>query len=114
LAPPSHGRSRDGRSCRYYAGRLTLRWDVGDEGWFDRTVDWLAAHGHHPYFVLEPQEIDELRSRYGPRNAAARLDRTPMLVFRGGAVITTYDAVHARSANACCRSRRHARGDAET
>ena len=43
-------------SIRYYAGRLTLRWDVGDPAWLDRTVDWLAAHGHHPYFVLEPQE----------------------------------------------------------
>ena len=35
-------------SLRYYAGRLTLRWDVGDPAWLDRTVDWLAAHGHHP------------------------------------------------------------------
>jgi hypothetical protein len=76
-------------SIRYYAGRLTLRWDVGDVAWLDRTVDWLAAHGHHPYFVLEPQEIDELRSRYGPRNAAARLDWTPMVTFRCGAVTMT-------------------------
>jgi len=79
-------------SIRYYAGRLTLRWDVGDLAWLDRTVDWLAAHGHHPYFVLEPQEIEELRSRYGPRNAAARLDWTPIVSFRGGAVMM-YDAV---------------------
>jgi len=55
-------------SLRYYAGRLTLRWDVGDPAWLDRTVDWLAEHGHHPYFVLEPQEVDELRARYGQTN----------------------------------------------
>jgi hypothetical protein len=79
-------------SLRYYAGRLTLRWDVGDPAWLDRTVDWLAAHGHHPYFVLEPQEVDELRARYGARNASARLDWTPMVSFRGGA-ITMYDGV---------------------
>jgi hypothetical protein len=79
-------------SIRYYAGRLTLRWDVGDVAWLDRTVDWLAANGHHPYFVLEPQEIAALRARYGPSNAAARLDWTPLVVFRGGAV-TMYDAV---------------------
>ena len=79
-------------SIRYYAGRLTLRWDVGDPAWFDRTVDWLAAHGHHPYFVLEPQEIDELRGRYGPTNASARLDWAPLVSFRGGAV-TMYDGV---------------------
>jgi hypothetical protein len=79
-------------SIRYYAGRLTLRWDVGDPAWFDRTVEWLAAHGHHPYFVLEPQEVDELRARYGRANASARLDWTPMVSFRGGA-ITMYDGV---------------------
>jgi hypothetical protein len=79
-------------SIRYYAGRLTLRWDVGDVAWLDRTVDWLASHGHHPYFVLEPQEIDALRAKYGPTNAVARLDWTPMVVFRGGAVVM-YDAL---------------------
>jgi hypothetical protein len=79
-------------SLRYYAGRLTLRWDVGDPAWFDRTVDWLAAHGHHPYFVLEPREIDELRARYGPTNRSARVDWTPMVSFRGGAV-TMYDGL---------------------
>ena len=79
-------------SLRYYAGRLTLRWDVGDPAWLDRTVDWLAAHGHHPYFVLEPQEVDELRARYGPTNMSARLDWAPMVSFRGGA-ITMYDGV---------------------
>jgi hypothetical protein len=79
-------------SIRYYAGRLTLRWDVGDPVWLDRTVDWLAAHGHHPYFVLEPQEVAELRAKYGATNMSARLDWTPMISFRGGA-ITMYDAV---------------------
>jgi hypothetical protein len=79
-------------SIRYYAGRLTLRWDVGDPAWLDRTVDWLAAHGHHPYFVLEPQEIDQLRARPGPTNLSARLDWTPMVSFRGGAV-AMYDGV---------------------
>ena len=79
-------------SIRYYAGRLTLRWDVGDPAWLDRTVDWLAAHGHHPYFVLEPQEVADLRARSGPTNVSARLDWAPMVSFRGGA-ITMYDGV---------------------
>jgi hypothetical protein len=79
-------------SIRYYAGRLTLRWDVGDVAWLDRTVEWLAANGHHPYFVLEPQEIEELRAKFGPSNAVARLDWRPTVVFRGGAV-TLYDAL---------------------
>lgn len=79
-------------SLRYYAGRLTLRWDVGDPAWLDRTVDWLATHGHHPYFVLESQEVDELRARFGPTNVSARLDWAPLVSFRGGAV-TMYDGV---------------------
>lgn len=79
-------------SIRYYAGRLTLRWDVGDPAWLDRTVEWLTAHGHHPYFVLEPQEVDALRATYGTTNMSARLDWTPMVSFRGGA-IRMYDAV---------------------
>jgi len=79
-------------SIRYYAGRLTLRWDTGDPAWLDRTVEWLANNGHHPYFVLEPQEIDVLRAQYGAQNASARLDWTPMVVFRRGGV-TMFDAV---------------------
>ena len=79
-------------SLRYYAGRLTLRWDVGDVAWFDRTVEWLAAHGHHPYFVLEPREVQDLRARYGRLNALARLDWAPLVTFRGGNVVM-YDAV---------------------
>ncbi|MGH9143149.1 MAG: hypothetical protein ACRD2I_18610, partial [Vicinamibacterales bacterium] len=80
-------------SIRYYAGRLTLRWDTGDPAWLDRTIDYLAAHGHHPYFVLEPQEIAVLRARSGPTNVSARLDWAPMVSFRGGAV-AMYDGVH--------------------
>lgn len=79
-------------SIRYYAGRLTLRWDVGDPAWLDRTVDWLAAHGHHPYLVLEDQEIAELRARHGTGSAVARVDWMPLVAFRGGA-IKLYDAL---------------------
>jgi hypothetical protein len=80
-------------SIRYYAGRLTLRWDVGDPAWLDRTVDWLASHGHHPYFVVEEAEIATLREKYGAANASARLDWTPMVSFRDGAV-TMFDAIN--------------------
>jgi len=79
-------------SLRYYAGRLTLRWDYGDPAWLDRTIDWLAAHGHHPYFALEPQEIDAMRARAAATSVAARLDWTPMVVFPSGGV-RLFDAV---------------------
>jgi hypothetical protein len=79
-------------SLRYYAGRLTVRWDTGDPAWLDRTAEWLAAHGHHPYFVLEPQEIADLRARFGPKSLLARLDWTPMVIFPIGGV-QLFDAV---------------------
>jgi hypothetical protein len=48
-------------SLRYYAGRLTARWDMIEPGWMGRVVEWLAAHGHRPYFLLEEDEVDLLR-----------------------------------------------------
>jgi hypothetical protein len=79
-------------SLRYYAGRLTVRWDTGDPAWLDRTAEWLAAHGHHPYVVVEPQEIAELRARFARRSMLARLDWTPMVMFPVGGV-QLFDAV---------------------
>ena len=80
-------------SLRYYAGRLTLRWDYVDPSWLDRVVEWLAAHGHHPYLLLEEAEIAELRTKHGPVSAVGRLDWEPLVSFRGGA-IRFYDAVN--------------------
>src|SRR5207244_367584 len=42
---------------RYYGGRMTLRFDLLDEAWLDRAADWMAAHGHHPYILLEEWEL---------------------------------------------------------
>jgi hypothetical protein len=79
-------------SIRYYAGRLTLRWDYVDANWLDRTVDWLEAHGHHPYFVLEDPEIETIRARFPRSSSVARLDWTPVVIFRGGQV-KMFDAI---------------------
>jgi hypothetical protein len=73
-------------TLRYYGGRLTLRWDVGDPAWFDRTVDWLAARGHRVYFVLEESEAQALRERAGAVSRYARLDWPAVVSFRGGNV----------------------------
>lgn len=78
-------------SLRYYAGRLTLRWDYVDPSWLDRVVEWLAAHGHHPYLLLEEAEIAALRMKHAPVSAVGRLDWEPLVSFRGGAV-RFYDA----------------------
>jgi hypothetical protein len=80
-------------TLRYYAGRMTLRWDVGDLAWLDRTVSWLAANGRDPYLVLEEPEIEALRAKAGSSSIVARVDWTPMVAFRGGAV-KLFDAVN--------------------
>jgi hypothetical protein len=78
-------------SLRYYAGRMTLRWDFLDPAWLDRAVEWLEARGHHVYILLEAPEADAFQLRFGATNAAARLDWIPVMTFRRRA-ITLYDA----------------------
>jgi hypothetical protein len=79
-------------TLRFYAGRTTLRWDAGDPAWLDRTVEWLIANGHHPYLVLEEPEIEALRAKAGSSSVVARVDWSPQVTFRGGAV-KLFDAV---------------------
>jgi hypothetical protein len=80
-------------TLRFYAGRLTLRWDTGDPAWLDRTVAWLAARGHSVYLLLEQPEIDALRLRSGSVSDVARLEWGPIVTFRGGQV-QLFDALN--------------------
>lgn len=73
-------------TLRYYAGRLTMRWDTGDLAWLDRSVEWLRARGHNTYLLLEAPEIDGLRAKAGGVSEIARVDWSPMVSFRGGSV----------------------------
>src|SRR6185503_20126551 len=41
---------------RYYAGRDTMRFDLLNEEWLDRAVEWLTEHGRHPYLLIEDWE----------------------------------------------------------
>jgi hypothetical protein len=73
-------------SLRYYAGRLTLRWDWLDPEWLDRAVEWLTARGHHVYILLEAPEVDPFRARFGQTSAMGRLDWVPLVTFRGRSI----------------------------
>src|SRR5262249_59597563 len=44
-------------SLRYYAGRLTLRWDIGEPAWLDRAIDWLAPPVTPSCLALQAQGI---------------------------------------------------------
>jgi hypothetical protein len=71
---------------------MTLRWDLMEPEWLDRSVVWIEAHGHHPYVLAEDWEAAQLRRDYGAANTVARLDWTPIVTLRGG-TIRLYDAV---------------------
>jgi hypothetical protein len=60
-------------SVRYYTGRETLRWDMLDEAWLDRTVAWLAAQGRHPYVLTEDWEQPAFERKFAGRNRLGRL-----------------------------------------
>lgn len=71
---------------RYYAGRITVRFDLLDEAWLDRAVQWLAEHGRRPYFLLEEWEIPRFQKRYAEKNALGALALAPVLAYRAPGV----------------------------
>jgi hypothetical protein len=66
---------------RYYGGRLTVRYDMLDPAWLDRTVEWLARQGRRPYILLEEQELPEFRQRFHGARALSGLSGTPLLIY---------------------------------
>jgi hypothetical protein len=78
-------------SLRMYANRLTLRFDVLDPEWLDRTVDYLQSIGRRPYFVLDGAEVDAFRRRFGSTNRAGALDWPAVATF--GSVVSIYDPI---------------------
>ena len=69
-------------SIRFYAGRVTLRWDYLPPEWLDRAVGWMAARGVHSYALLDELERVSARDRFKGQKLAAVLDGPP--VFRFG------------------------------
>jgi hypothetical protein len=57
-------------SIRYYADRLTLRWDLLDPAWWPRALEVLIDRGYRPYLLVSVFEEAQLRSRFGFSNAA--------------------------------------------
>jgi hypothetical protein len=77
-------------SVRYYAGRMTIRYDNIDADWLDRGVAWMTARGVHVYALLEDTEVDEMKARFKGQSALDALDR-PILVYHGPADIKLCD-----------------------
>lgn len=71
---------------RYYAGRITVRFDLLDEAWLDRAVQWLSEHGRRPYFLLEEWEIPRFQKRYAGKNRLGALALAPVFAYRAPGV----------------------------
>ena len=73
---------------RYYAGRASMRFDLLDPAWLDRTADWLTQQGRHPYVLVEDWEMPMFTSRFAG-NRLADLGASPRLAYRAYATSGT-------------------------
>ena len=78
-------------SLRYYAGRVTMRFDALRSRWLDTAVSWLADHGAHPYLLAEDWELDRFRRIFAEQKTVARLDGPPVFVYSGPSRVLLYD-----------------------
>jgi hypothetical protein len=69
-------------SVRYYANRITLRYDSLQDGALDATLRDLSAKGRRAYLVVDDWEEKEFRARFSPANSAAQLG-TPIARVSG-------------------------------
>ena len=69
-------------SLRYYGGRMTVRFDLLDPAWLDRSLSWFAARGAHPFALLEEWELEEMKRRFAGQRALAAFDAPPVFVYR--------------------------------
>jgi hypothetical protein len=77
-------------SLRYYGGRMTLRYDLLNPQWLDRSVEWFAERGVHAYAVLDDWEIDRFRLRFAGQKRVSQIDH-PVITYRGNVVTHFYD-----------------------
>lgn len=75
-----------GGNVRFYGNRLTLRFDILDPDWLDRSLVHLREAGYVPYVLLEKWELPQFRERFAGQRALALLDRQPMAVTLDGVV----------------------------
>jgi hypothetical protein len=82
-------------SLRFYAGRLTLRYDILEPEWLDRALTLLQSVGRHPYLVLDGEEVTTFRRRFTGASGAGALDWTPIATLNG--VVNIYDPLNRES-----------------
>jgi hypothetical protein len=67
-------------SLRYYANRITMRFEWLDPDMYDEAIAYLRRRGHPVYVVLDDWERDIFRARYSRVADVSWLDRPPLVV----------------------------------
>jgi hypothetical protein len=78
-------------SVRYYASRITLRYDWLADGGLDSAIHGLSARGYRSYLVVDDWEEKEFRSRFSPGNRLGRLDWAPIARVPGSPEVRLYE-----------------------
>jgi hypothetical protein len=65
-------------SVRYYANRITLRYDWLPADQLDAAVHELAAKGHPAYLVVDDWEQKEFQSRFSAASRLGKVDWAPI------------------------------------
>jgi hypothetical protein len=78
-------------SLRYYANRLTVRFERMPPGSLDAVVQFLRERGYRPFFVIEDPEADRFKERFRRRSDLALLDWPPLAELRGPVGVRIFD-----------------------
>jgi hypothetical protein len=76
-------------SVRYYAHRITLRYDVLSPEWLDRALHAIAESGYSPYILLDDWEQRDFRIRFAS-TSAGKLDWAPIADIPGPINVRLY------------------------
>ncbi len=78
-------------SLRYYAERVTLRYDLLPSDWLDRALESVRVRGYQPFIVLDDWEEPTFRERFGRLSGVGKLDWRPQAEFPGSIRVRIYD-----------------------
>jgi hypothetical protein len=79
-------------SIRYYAGRLTVRWDfIWPARHFDSVLDTLRQLGYRPYIVLEAWEVPLFKEKFADVSRLGALDWPPAAWLNHDTRVYLYD-----------------------
>ena len=73
-------------SARYYADRLTIRWDHIQPSQLDAAVAALQRRGYSAFILLDDVEEGEFRTRFAGASRLAALDWPPEMTVSGAAL----------------------------